>query len=105
MIKVANGDLVKSFDLPKATLLAFSPLNKVLVTWKQYTSEYTEGMYWEHWFITSKHSKYQSIEVMILCIVQGYIQSLAKNMESLLLEDVHLADLRQNHGLVKPNKP
>ncbi|XP_058244495.1 eukaryotic translation initiation factor 2A [Hemibagrus wyckioides] len=37
VIKVANGDLVKSFDLPKTTLLGFSPLNKVLVTWKQYT--------------------------------------------------------------------
>ncbi|KAK3570284.1 hypothetical protein QTP86_017203 [Hemibagrus guttatus] len=38
VIKVANGDLVKSFDLPKTTLLGFSPLNKVLVTWKHYTS-------------------------------------------------------------------
>lgn len=45
MIKVANGDLVKSFDLPKTTLLGFSPLNKVLVTWKQYTSEYTVVVY------------------------------------------------------------
>lgn len=40
MITVANGDLVKSFDLPKTTMLEFSPLNKILVTWKQYTSEY-----------------------------------------------------------------
>ncbi|GAA6101874.1 eukaryotic translation initiation factor 2A isoform X1 [Tachysurus ichikawai] len=37
VINVANGDLVKSFDLPKTMLLEFSPLNKVLVTWKQYT--------------------------------------------------------------------
>ncbi|KAM9481325.1 eukaryotic translation initiation factor 2A [Clarias gariepinus] len=37
VIKVASGDLVKAFDLPKTTLLAFSPLCKVLVTWKQYT--------------------------------------------------------------------
>lgn len=41
MVKVGNGDLVKSFDLPKAMFLEFSPLNKVLVTWKHYTSGYT----------------------------------------------------------------
>ncbi|KTG38482.1 hypothetical protein cypCar_00038037 [Cyprinus carpio] len=37
VIKVSTGDLVKSFDLPKTTALEFSPLNKVLATWQQYT--------------------------------------------------------------------
>uniref|UniRef100_A0A8C1SZA9 Eukaryotic translation initiation factor 2A n=1 Tax=Cyprinus carpio TaxID=7962 RepID=A0A8C1SZA9_CYPCA len=39
VIKVSTGDLVKSFDLPKTTALEFSPLNKVLATWQQYTSK------------------------------------------------------------------
>uniref|UniRef100_A0A673GC16 Eukaryotic translation initiation factor 2A n=1 Tax=Sinocyclocheilus rhinocerous TaxID=307959 RepID=A0A673GC16_9TELE len=37
VIKVSTGDLVKSFDLPKTTALEFSPLNRVLATWQQYT--------------------------------------------------------------------
>ncbi|XP_007257828.3 eukaryotic translation initiation factor 2A [Astyanax mexicanus] len=37
VVKASNGTLVKSFDLPKATMLEFSPQNKVLATWKQYT--------------------------------------------------------------------
>uniref|UniRef100_A0A672RVA3 Eukaryotic translation initiation factor 2A n=1 Tax=Sinocyclocheilus grahami TaxID=75366 RepID=A0A672RVA3_SINGR len=41
VIKVSTGDLVKSFDLPKTTALEFSPLNRVLATWQQYTSKKT----------------------------------------------------------------
>ncbi|XP_073706124.1 eukaryotic translation initiation factor 2A [Garra rufa] len=37
VIKTSTGDLVKSFDLPKAAALEFSPLNRVLATWQQYT--------------------------------------------------------------------
>ncbi|XP_066540461.1 eukaryotic translation initiation factor 2A [Hoplias malabaricus] len=37
VVQVSGGDLVKSFDLPKATMLEFSPQNKVLATWKLYT--------------------------------------------------------------------
>ncbi len=39
VIKVSTGDLVKSFDLPKTSALEFSPLNRVLATWQQYTSK------------------------------------------------------------------
>ncbi|TRY72864.1 hypothetical protein DNTS_007670 [Danionella cerebrum] len=37
VIKVSSGDLVKSFELPKTAALEFSPLNKILATWQQYT--------------------------------------------------------------------
>ncbi|KAI7802642.1 eukaryotic translation initiation factor 2A [Triplophysa rosa] len=37
VVKVPSGELVKSFDLPKATALQFSPLNTILATWQQYT--------------------------------------------------------------------
>ncbi|XP_035381512.1 eukaryotic translation initiation factor 2A [Electrophorus electricus] len=37
VVKSSTGELLKSFDLPKTSMLEFSPLGKVLVTWKQYT--------------------------------------------------------------------
>ncbi|KTG31087.1 hypothetical protein cypCar_00027981, partial [Cyprinus carpio] len=37
VIRVSTGDVVKSFDLPKTAALEFSPLNRVLGTWQQYT--------------------------------------------------------------------
>uniref|UniRef100_A0AAR2LB75 Eukaryotic translation initiation factor 2A n=1 Tax=Pygocentrus nattereri TaxID=42514 RepID=A0AAR2LB75_PYGNA len=37
VVKVLSGELVKSFDLPKTAMIEFSPQNKVLATWKQYT--------------------------------------------------------------------
>ncbi|RXN35281.1 eukaryotic translation initiation factor 2A [Labeo rohita] len=37
VIKASTGELVKSFDLPKTSALEFSPLNRVLATWQQYT--------------------------------------------------------------------
>lgn len=40
VIKVSTGELVKSFDLPKTSVLEFSPLNKVLATWQHYTSKH-----------------------------------------------------------------
>ncbi|XP_040043881.2 eukaryotic translation initiation factor 2A [Gasterosteus aculeatus] len=37
VVKSSDGSLVSTFDLPKATLLDFSPLNNILVTWQPYS--------------------------------------------------------------------
>uniref|UniRef100_A0A8C7K813 Eukaryotic translation initiation factor 2A n=1 Tax=Oncorhynchus kisutch TaxID=8019 RepID=A0A8C7K813_ONCKI len=37
VVKVADGSQVRSFDLPKTAMLAFSPLNTVLATWQVYS--------------------------------------------------------------------
>uniref|UniRef100_A0AAY4AXC6 Eukaryotic translation initiation factor 2A n=1 Tax=Denticeps clupeoides TaxID=299321 RepID=A0AAY4AXC6_9TELE len=37
VVKVTDGTLVRSFDLPKTSFLEFSPQKKVLATWHQYT--------------------------------------------------------------------
>ncbi|XP_026227202.1 eukaryotic translation initiation factor 2A [Anabas testudineus] len=37
VVKCSDGSVVSTFDLPKTTLLEFSPLNNVLVTWQPYT--------------------------------------------------------------------
>uniref|UniRef100_A0A7N6FLC8 Eukaryotic translation initiation factor 2A n=1 Tax=Anabas testudineus TaxID=64144 RepID=A0A7N6FLC8_ANATE len=39
VVKCSDGSVVSTFDLPKTTLLEFSPLNNVLVTWQPYTSK------------------------------------------------------------------
>ncbi|KAG5269411.1 hypothetical protein AALO_G00201720 [Alosa alosa] len=37
VVKTSDGSSVQDFDLPKASFLEFSPQNKVLATWQQYT--------------------------------------------------------------------
>ncbi|KAM9853328.1 eukaryotic translation initiation factor 2A isoform 2-T3 [Aulostomus maculatus] len=37
VVKSSDGSLVSTFDLPKTTLLEFSPLSSVLATWQPYT--------------------------------------------------------------------
>ncbi|KAM8903631.1 eukaryotic translation initiation factor 2A [Spinachia spinachia] len=37
VVKSSDGSLVGTFDLPKAALLEFSPLNNILVTWQPYS--------------------------------------------------------------------
>lgn len=37
VVKASDGSLVQSFDLPKTSLLGFSPLNSVLATWQPYS--------------------------------------------------------------------
>ncbi|XP_078140397.1 LOW QUALITY PROTEIN: eukaryotic translation initiation factor 2A [Centroberyx gerrardi] len=37
VVKTSDGSVVSTFDLPKTTLLEFSPLNTVLVTWQPYS--------------------------------------------------------------------
>ncbi|KAM3874661.1 eukaryotic translation initiation factor 2A [Diretmus argenteus] len=37
VVKSSDGSLVLTLDLPKTTMLAFSPLNTILVTWQPYT--------------------------------------------------------------------
>ncbi|KAL6104877.1 eif2a [Pungitius sinensis] len=37
VVKSSDGSLVSTFDLPKAALLDFSPLNNILVTWQPYS--------------------------------------------------------------------
>ncbi|CAG02136.1 unnamed protein product, partial [Tetraodon nigroviridis] len=39
VVRCSDGSVVSTFDLPKTSLLDFSPLNKVLVTWQVYSSE------------------------------------------------------------------
>jgi len=40
IVSVTSAELLRSFDLPKAVCLEFSPKNNVLATWQAYTSEY-----------------------------------------------------------------
>ncbi|XP_012695260.1 eukaryotic translation initiation factor 2A [Clupea harengus] len=37
VVKTSDGSSVQDFDLPKTSFLEFSPQNKVLATWQQYT--------------------------------------------------------------------
>ncbi|XP_026188008.1 eukaryotic translation initiation factor 2A [Mastacembelus armatus] len=37
VVKSSDGSLVSTFDLPKTTLMDFSPLNNILVTWQPYS--------------------------------------------------------------------
>nr|XP_033487241.1 eukaryotic translation initiation factor 2A isoform X2 [Epinephelus lanceolatus] len=37
VVKSSDGSIVSTFDLPKTSLLDFSPLNNVLVTWQPYS--------------------------------------------------------------------
>nr|XP_057935959.1 eukaryotic translation initiation factor 2A [Doryrhamphus excisus] len=37
VVKTSDGSLVATFDLPKTTLLQFSPLGSILATWQPYT--------------------------------------------------------------------
>ncbi|XP_056139255.1 eukaryotic translation initiation factor 2A [Lampris incognitus] len=43
VVKVSDGSVVMTFDLPKTTLLQFSPLNTVLATWQPYTKSQKEA--------------------------------------------------------------
>lgn len=40
IVNVTNAQLLRSFDLPKAVCLEFSPKNNILATWQAYTGEY-----------------------------------------------------------------
>ena len=39
VVKSSDGSVVSTFDLPKTSLLDFSPLNTVVVTWQPYSSK------------------------------------------------------------------
>lgn len=43
VVKCSDGSVVSRFDLPKTSLLDFSPRGTILVTWQVYSSELTQS--------------------------------------------------------------
>lgn len=43
VVKCSDGSVVSRFDLPKTSLLDFSPRGTILVTWQVYSSEFPQS--------------------------------------------------------------